>query len=292
PTPTRTRRPMAPEGSAVRLDGKLAASELIERLRAEVARLPYVPRLTFVRVGDDPASASYVRSKERLAGRAGVASQSFELPADVSEAELLGLIARLNADDEVDGILVQLPLPPAIDPRRVLDAIDPAKDVDGLHPRNVGLLWSGRDGLVPATPLGVVELLDRYGVGTEGKEAVIVGRSELVGKPLAALLLRRNATVTLAHSRTTDLGAVTRRADILVVAAGSPRLVTPPMVKPGAAVLDVGLTRVDGRIVGDVDPAVASVAGWLTPMPGGTGPMTVVMVIVNTLTAARMRRAA
>ncbi|NLG09330.1 MAG: bifunctional 5,10-methylenetetrahydrofolate dehydrogenase/5,10-methenyltetrahydrofolate cyclohydrolase [Deinococcales bacterium] len=283
---------MAPEGSAVRLDGKLAASELIERLRAEVARLPYVPRLTFVRVGDDPASASYVRSKERLAGRAGVASQSFELPADVSEAELLGLIARLNADDEVDGILVQLPLPPAIDPRRVLDAIDPAKDVDGLHPRNVGLLWSGRDGLVPATPLGVVELLDRYGVGTEGKEAVIVGRSELVGKPLAALLLRRNATVTLAHSRTTDLGAVTRRADILVVAAGSPRLVTPPMVKPGAAVLDVGLTRVDGRIVGDVDPAVASVAGWLTPMPGGTGPMTVVMVIVNTLTAARMRRAA
>jgi len=283
---------MAPEGSAVRLDGKLAASEPIERLRAEVARLPYVPRLTFVRVGDDPASASYVRSKERLAGRAGVASQSFELPADVSEAELLGLIARLNADDEVDGILVQLPLPPAIDPRRVLDAIDPAKDVDGLHPRNVGLLWSGRDGLVPATPLGVVELLDRYGVGTEGKEAVIVGRSELVGKPLAALLLRRNATVTLAHSRTTDLGAVTRRADILVVAAGSPRLVTPPMVKPGAAVLDVGLTRVDGRIVGDVDPAVASVAGWLTPMPGGTGPMTVVMVIVNTLTAARMRRAA
>ncbi len=283
---------MGPDGAAVRLDGKLLASELIERLRADVAALPYVPKLSFVRVGDDPASASYVRSKERLAGRAGVASESFELGADTSERELLELVGRLNDDDGVDGILVQLPLPPAIDPRRVLDTIDPRKDVDGLHPRNVGLLWSGRDGLVPATPLGVVELLDRYGVGIAGKEAVIIGRSELVGKPLAALMLRRNATVTVAHSRTQDLAAVTRRADILVAAAGSPRLVTPEMVRPGAAVIDIGLTRVDGRIVGDVDHAVESVAGWLTPMPGGTGPMTVVMVIVNTLTAARMRRAA
>lgn len=283
---------MRSEPIAVRLDGKQVAAALIDRLQAEVAALPYVPKLTFVRVGDDPASASYVRSKERLAARAGVASQTFVLDASVSQAELLRLVQGLNDDDEVDGILVQLPLPPAIDALTVLDAIDPAKDVDGLHPSNVGLLWGGREGLVPATPLGVLELLDHYGIQIAGREAVIVGRSALVGRPLAALLLGRDATVTLAHSRTHDLGQVTRRGDILVVAAGSPRLVGKEMVKPGAAVLDVGLSRVDGRIVGDVDPAVAKVAGWLTPMPGGTGPMTVAMAIANTLTAARLRRAA
>lgn len=283
---------MAPSSEAVRLDGKQAAASLVEQLKAEVSRLPYTPKLTFIRVGNDPASASYVRSKERLAGRAGVISEVYALPAETAEAELLELIGQLNGDDEVDGILVQLPLPAGFDQQRVLDTIDPAKDVDGLHPYNIGLLWSGREGLVPATPLGVVKLLDHYDLELAGRDAVIVGRSELVGKPLAALLLRRNATVTLAHSRTRDLSQVTRRADVLVAAAGSPGLVGPNMVKPGAAVLDVGLTRLGGRIVGDVDPAVSSVAGWLTPMPGGTGPMTVVMVIVNTLTAARLRRAA
>lgn len=283
---------MTAERTAARLDGKLVAAELIDGLRGQVRSLPYLPKLTFVRVGDDPASASYVRSKARLAERAGIESSSYELEEDVGQEELLALLARLNADESVDGILVQLPLPPGLDTRRVLDAIDPAKDVDGLHPYNVGMLWSGRDGLVPATPSGVLTLLDHYGLEVAGKEAVVVGRSELVGRPLAALLLGRDATVTLAHSRTRDLGEVTRRADLLVVAAGSPALVGPEMVKPGAVVIDVGLTRVEGRIVGDVDPAVARVASWLTPMPGGTGPMTVAMVIVNTLKAARLRRAA
>lgn len=283
---------MTAERTAARLDGKLVAAELIDGLRGQVRSLPYLPKLTFVRVGDDPASASYVRSKARLAERAGIESSSYELEEDVGQEELLALLARLNADESVDGILVQLPLPPGLDTRRVLDAIDPAKDVDGLHPYNVGMLWSGRDGLVPATPSGVLTLLDHYGLAVAGKEAVVVGRSELVGRPLAALLLGRDATVTLAHSRTRDLGEVTRRADLLVVAAGSPALVGPEMVKPGAVVIDVGLTRVEGRIVGDVDPAVARVASWLTPMPGGTGPMTVAMVIVNTLKAARLRRAA
>lgn len=283
---------MTVEKPAIRLEGKQVAAELIGRLKREVAALEYVPKLTFVRVGDDPASASYVRSKERLAERAGVASEVFTLPATVARAQLLALIARLNADATVDGILVQLPLPSGIDTQAVLDAIDPAKDVDGLHPYNVGLLWKGRTGLVPATPLGVMALLDNYQIELQGKCAVVVGRSELVGKPLAALLLGRDATVIMAHSRTQDLGAVTRLADVLVVAAGRPGLVGPSMVKPGAAVLDVGLSRVDGRIVGDVEPEVGRVAGWLTPMPGGTGPMTVAMVIANTLTAARLRRAA
>ncbi len=283
---------MTSETRAVRLDGKQVAAELIDRLKVEVAALPYTPKLTFVRVGDDPASASYVRSKERLAQRAGVESETFVLPATTPQAELLELLQRLNEDSGVDGILVQLPLPAGLDSQAMLDAIDPRKDVDGLHPYNVGLLWGGRPGLVPATPLGVMELLASYGVRVAGKHAVVVGRSELVGKPLAALLLRRDATVLIAHSKTPDLAAVTRRADVLVVAAGRPGLVGADMVKPGAAVLDVGLTRVDGRIVGDVKPEVASVAGWLTPMPGGTGPMTVAMVIANTVTAAKWRRSA
>lgn len=282
---------MAPEMRAATLDGKRVAAELIEELNATVAALPYVPKLVFVRVGEDPASASYVRSKERLAQKAGVASDTVVLPASVSQADLLALVADLNADPAVDGILVQLPLPAGIQEQAVLDAIDPKKDVDGLHPYNVGLLWTGRGGLVPATPLGVITLLDRYGVPLAGKRAVVIGRSELVGKPLAALLLKRDATVLVAHSKTRELAEVTRSADILVAAAGSPRLVSPEMVKPGAAVLDVGLTRVDGKIVGDVQPEVATVAGWLTPMPGGTGPMTVAMVIVNTLTSAHLRRA-
>lgn len=280
---------MSRAAEATRLDGKVVAAAVVERMRAEVAGLGFVPQLVFVRVGEDPASASYVRSKERSADRAGLASRTVVLPVGTTTDEVLGLVLALNADPDVDGILVQLPMP-GVDAGVVIGAIDPGKDVDGLHPVNVGRLWSSGDGLAPATPLGVVALLDHYGVPLEGRRAVIVGRSNLVGKPLAALLLQRNATVTLAHSRTADLPAVTREADVLVAAVGRPRLILPDMVKPGAAVLDVGLTREDGRIVGDVHPDVATVAGYLTPMPGGTGPMTVVMVIANTITAARRRR--
>ena len=275
--------------SAERLDGRVASTALVERLTGEVAQLGFVPRLDFVRVGDDPASAYYVRSKERLAKRVGMASTTHLLPEGTTEDELLELVGALNRDAQVDGILVQLPVP-GIDEKVVLDAIDPAKDVDGLHPTNVGRLWSGRDALVPATPLGVIALCDHYGIDPAGSQAVVVGRSNLVGKPLAALLLGRNATVTLAHSRTRELAAVTRSADILVAAVGQPGLIGPDMVKPGAVVFDVGLTRVDGVIVGDVHPGVAEVAGWLTPMPGGTGLMTVAMVIANTVTAAKRRR--
>jgi len=275
--------------SAERLDGRVASAALVERLRVEIAGLGFAPRLDFVRVGDDPASAYYVRSKERLATRVGVTSHTHVLPVGTTEDELLDLVGRLNAAADVDGMLVQLPLP-GIDEKVVLDAIDPAKDVDGLHPINVGRLWSGRQALVPATPLGVIALCDHYGIDPTGANAVIVGRSNLVGKPLAALLLARNATVTLAHSRTRDLADVTRRADILVAAVGQPRLIRPDMVKHGAAVFDVGLTREEGVVVGDVHPGVAEVAGWLTPMPGGTGLMTVAMVIANTVTAAKRRR--
>lgn len=276
---------------AVRLDGKVVSAAVLDRMRREVAALPFVPRLAFVRVGEDPASASYVRSKERMAAKVGVASDTTVLPEGTSTAEVVRLVERLNADPAVDGVLVQLPLP-GVDAKAVLEAIDPNKDVDGLHPMNVGRLWSGADGLVPATPLGVLALLDHYQVPLAGARAVVVGRSNLVGKPLAALLLARDATVTLAHSRTRDLGGLTVTADVLVSAVGRPRLIRPEMVKPGAAVLDVGLTREAGEIVGDVHPGVWEVAGHMTPMPGGTGLMTVVMVIGNTITAARRRRGA
>lgn len=275
--------------SAERLDGRVAADVVVARLRERLASLSFVPRLVFVRVGDDPASAYYVRSKERLAGRVGLRSETIALPATTTQAELEAVVAEMNADPDVDGILVQLPLP-GLDERPVLGAIDPAKDVDGLHPLNVGRLWSGQPGLAPATPLGVIELLDHHGIELQGRRAVVIGRSNLVGKPLAALLLARHATVTLAHSRTRDLASLTREADVLVAAVGVAGLVTPAMVKPGAAVLDVGVSRVAGEIRGDVDPAVAEVAGHLTPMPGGTGPMTVVMVMANTVTAAVARR--
>jgi len=275
--------------SAVLMDGKAASEEVVGALQVRVAELPFTPRLTFVRVGDDPASAYYVRSKERMARRVGVASETRVLPEGTSQAELLAIVAELNSDPEVDGLLVQLPAP-GVDEATVLAAIDPDKDVDGLHPLNVGRLWTGRPGLRPATPSGVIALADRYGVELEGARAVVVGRSNLVGKPLAAMLLERNATVTLAHSRTRDLAAVCRDADVLVAAVGRPGLVTADMVKPGAAVFDVGLSRVDGKVVGDVSPDVAAVAGWLTPMPGGTGLMTVAMVVANTVEAAVRRR--
>lgn len=274
------------------LDGRLVAGIVTERLRAEVADLDYVPKLVFVRVGEDPASVYYVRSKQRAAKRVGIEAETLALPAELSQSELMATVEALNADDEVDGILVQLPLPAHLDQRPVLEAIDPAKDVDGFHPINVGRLWSGESGMVPCTPLGLMVILDHYELPLAGKEVVVVGRSHMVGKPAAALFLHRHATVTMAHSRTRDLPDVVRRADVVVAAVGQAGLIRPAMVKPGAVVLDVGMTRVDGRIVGDVDEGVWQVAGHMTPMPGGTGQMTVAMVLQNTVTAAARRRAA
>ncbi len=277
--------------TAIRLDGKVVSAAVAERLRERVAALPFAPKLVFVRVGEDPASAYYVRSKERMAKRVGVVSETHVLPDTTAQAEVEAVVRGLNDDDEVDGILVQLPLPEGLDPQPVLDLIDPDKDVDGLHPVNVGRLWTGRPALAPATPRGLLALLDHYGVEIEGRHVVIVGRSNLVGRPAAALFQHRNATVTMAHSRTRDLAAVTRQGDIVVAAAGRARIITADMVAPGAAVLDVGMTREADGIVGDVDPAVGEVAGYLTPMPGGTGLMTVAMVIDTTVEAAVRRRA-
>ena len=272
------------------LSGRPVRDEVVARLKSRAAALEPAPRLVFLRVGDDPASASYVRSKERLAGRAGVRSDTVALPHETTGPELLSRIDALNDDSDVDGILVQLPLPEHIDPAPVLERIRPDKDVDGFHPVNVGRLWSGGDGLFPATPTGLVAICDHYEVPIEGAHVVVVGRSNLVGKPAAALFLRRNATVSVTHSRTRELGELTRRADILVAAVGHPDLIEPAMVKPGAAVLDVGLTRVDGELKGDVHPDVAAIASGLTPMPGGTGLVTVAMVVRNTVTAAEARR--
>ncbi len=276
--------------AATLMDGKVVSAAVVERLQSEVARLAYRPRLVFVRVGEDPASSYYVRSKARMAKRVGIDSQTHVLDEGTSQLEVERLVRDLNADGDVDGILVQLPLPEGLRAEPILDLIDPAKDVDGLHPVNVGRLWTGREALVPATPLGILALLDHYGVALEGRTALVIGRSNLVGRPVAALLQRRNATVTMAHSRTRDLAGWVSRADVVVAAVGRARLVTASMVKPGAAVLDVGMTREVGGIVGDVDPGVVEVAGHLTPMPGGTGLMTVAMVIDNTVTAARRRR--
>lgn len=275
---------------AFRLAGRPVADAILAEVSREVAALDMPPQLVFVRVGDDPASEYYVRSKEKLATGAGMKSRTIVLPESAQQPELDSLLIALSADDAVDGILLQLPLPAHFDSARALLLIDPDKDVDGLHPVNVGRLWSGANGLFPCTPEGMLAILDYYELPVAGQHAVVVGRSNLVGKPVAALLLRRNATVTIAHSRTRDLAAVTRQADILIGAAGSPGLITPEMVRPGAAVLDVGLTRVDGKIQGDIDPDVAGVAAALTPMPGGTGLATVAMVIRNTLRAALVRR--
>jgi methylenetetrahydrofolate dehydrogenase (NADP+)/methenyltetrahydrofolate cyclohydrolase len=231
----------------------------------------------------------YIRAKHRATLEVGMAPRDLRLPADTGEEELLELVAGLNADDEVDGILVQLPLPDGVDEGRVIRAVDPVKDVDGFHPLNGGLLLAGTPGHVPGTPAGVLQLLDEYGVELQGAEAVVVGRSDIVGKPVALLLLHRHATVTVCHSRTRDLGEVVRRADVLVAAVGVPGIVTAEMVKPGAAVVDVGITRTEAGLRGDVDPGVAAVAGLLTPVPGGVGPMTVAMLLRSTLRAARYR---
>src|SRR5579883_3118360 len=283
------------------IDGKAHAAALRTRIAEAAAQLKarqgVVPGLAAVLVGDDPASQVYVRSKGKATTEAGLASFEHRLPARASEAELLALVARLNADPSIDGILVQLPLPRQIAPQRVIEAIAPAKDVDGFHPENVGRLWSGGRALAPCTPYGCL-LLAREGLGPKlaGAEAVIVGRSNIVGKPMAALLLGEHCTVTVAHSRTRDLPAVARRADLLVAAVGRPEMVRGDWIKPGATVIDVGINRIatpdgKGKLVGDVAFAEAQrIAGAITPVPGGVGPMTIACLLRNTLVAACRRR--
>ena len=278
------------------IDGKALAAKLRERVAAQVAALAGTvrPGLAVVLVGEDPASAVYVRNKNRETQAAGMASFEHNLPADTPEAELLALVESLNRDPAVHGILVQLPLPDGIDSAKVLRAIDPAKDVDGFHPENVGALWTGAPALAPCTPRGCMTMLaEVHPDGLVGKRAVVVGRSNIVGKPMAALLLAQHCTVTLAHSRTQDLPGVCRGADILVAAVGRARMIEGGWVRPGATVIDVGINRVPGaeegrtRLVGDVDFAGASeVAGAITPVPGGVGPMTIACLLANTVTAA------
>ena len=285
------------------LDGTALAAEVradvARQAAAFAARAGRPPGLRVVLVGEHAASASYVRGKERAAREAGFDAATLRLPETASTDEILVLVAALNADPAVDGILVQLPLPDAVDTPAVVRAVDPAKDVDGFHPVNVGRLWLGERALAPCTPAGIVEMLRRAGIETAGAHAVVVGRSDIVGKPLAGLLLGRglDATVTVCHSRTRDLPALTRQADILVAAIGRAGFVTADMVRPGAVVIDVGINRVDDpsresgyRLVGDVDfAAVAAVAGAITPVPGGVGPMTIAMLLANTVQAAEAR---
>ena len=278
--------------SARIIDGKAIAAALRARIAEQISALGYPPGLTVVLVGYDPASAVYVRSKDRAATQAGIVSATLRLPADVAEPVLLAQIARLNADPAVDGILVQLPLPPHIGTQAVLEAVDPVKDVDGFHPLNVGRLAAGAPFLVPCTPLGVMRLLAAAGIALPGARALVVGRSAIVGRPLVALLLAANATVTVAHSHTRDLPDECRRAELLVAAIGQPELVRGDWVRSGAVVIDVGVNRrADGALVGDVAfDECAAVAAAITPVPGGVGPMTIACLLENTLTAALRRR--
>jgi methylenetetrahydrofolate dehydrogenase (NADP+)/methenyltetrahydrofolate cyclohydrolase len=276
------------------IDGEAVAAAVRERVAGEAAEIAAArgkpPGLATVLVGDDPASATYVRMKRKAADEAGIRSIDQEPPASTSQEELLSLVDRLNADPQVDGILVQLPLPDQIPQEAVVRAISPEKDVDGLNPINAGLLAQGSPGLVPCTPAGVMELLRHAGVDPAGRQAVVVGRSNLVGRPLVSLLLGADATVTVCHSKTADLAEVCRRAEILVAAAGRPGLIRAEMVAPGATVIDVGTNRTDDGLVGDVDfESVREVAGAITPVPGGVGPMTIAMLLSNTVAAARGR---
>jgi methylenetetrahydrofolate dehydrogenase (NADP+)/methenyltetrahydrofolate cyclohydrolase len=284
------RLPVPP--AAQLIDGKSVAAALRAEVAAKVAAAGFTPGLAVVLVGEDPASNVYVRTKDRAAREAGIEARTIRLPADTPQVALLDTIQALNDDPSVDGILVQLPLPRGIDPRAVIETIDPAKDVDGFHPMNVGHLADGRPALVPCTPLGVMKLLRAIGVPTAGARAVVLGRSVIVGRPLASLLLAADATVTIAHSRTRDLAAECRRADILIAAVGKPEMVRGDWIQPGATVIDVGINRLpDGRLVGDVAfEECARVAGAITPVPGGVGPMTVACLLENTLTAALRRR--
>jgi methylenetetrahydrofolate dehydrogenase (NADP+) / methenyltetrahydrofolate cyclohydrolase len=271
------------------MDGKALAARIREELARDVADLGPLCLAT-VLVGDDPASHLYIDLKHKAAREVGIEPLDHRLPADVPEEELLRLVEELNADEHVDGILPQLPLPPHLDEVRVIEAVEPAKDVDGFHPLNAGRLYLGQSGFVPATPLGVMSLLDEYRVPLDGANAVVVGRSRIVGKPVALLLLQAGATVTICHSRTVDLAAHTAAADVLVVAVGKPGLIVAGMVKEGAAVVDVGQNRVETGLVGDVEPSAADGAAFLAPVPGGVGPMTIAMLLSNTVAAARLRR--
>jgi methylenetetrahydrofolate dehydrogenase (NADP+)/methenyltetrahydrofolate cyclohydrolase len=272
------------------IDGKALAAKVREEVAAAVAELDHVGLAT-VLVGDDPASHVYINLKQSSAREAGIDARDLKLPAETSEEELLATIADLNADDDVDGLLVQLPLPEHIDENRVIEAIAPEKDVDGIHPVNAGRLYLGRPALVPGTPLGIMRMLDEYEIPLEGARAVVVGRSAIVGKPMAHLLLQRNATVTVCHSRTQELERHTLDADVLVAAVGRTHLISADMVKAGATVIDVGMNRVEGsrKLLGDVDPGAMERAAYMTPVPGGVGPMTVAMVLQNAVTAARLR---
>jgi methylenetetrahydrofolate dehydrogenase (NADP+)/methenyltetrahydrofolate cyclohydrolase len=301
------------------LDGRSAADQIKSEVAAEVARLiaqhDVKPRLAAVLVGDDDASAVYVRNKVRACAEVGIKSEQLVLPTSTTTAELLSIVTRLNQSDSIDGILVQLPLPKQIDEATIIEAVDPAKDVDGFHPTNVGLLSMGRPRFVPCTPAGIIELLDRNQIEIAGANACVVGRSQIVGRPVASLLLQRHATVTICHSRTRDLPAVTRQADILVAAIGRPAFIRGDFIKPGAVVIDVGVNKLSDRtearslfgneagkrieaiekrgytLIGDVHPAEAdAVAGWRTPVPGGVGLLTVAMLMRNTLQAAKQRR--
>ena len=289
------------------LDGKELAADMRAEMKLEVARLKQehdlVPCLAVVLVGDNPASVSYVKGKQKACKEVGLDSRELKFDADLSEAELLRVVVELNGDDEIDGILVQLSLPEGIDEDRILNAIDPDKDVDGLHPVNLGRLMRGEEGFLPCTPRGVQEILVRSGIEVEGRHVVVVGRSTLVGRPVANILTQKsagaNATVTICHTGTRDLGAFTRQADILIVAAGRPRMVTAEMVKEGATVIDVGVEQVAApsrkrgyRLVGDVDfDGVREKAGAITPVPGGVGPMTITLLLSNTILAAKRARA-
>jgi methylenetetrahydrofolate dehydrogenase (NADP+)/methenyltetrahydrofolate cyclohydrolase len=277
------------------LDGKAVARQILDevaaRIATRVAQGGSRPKLATVVVGDDPASAQYVRMKQKNAKQVGIDSEDHRLPSETTTEQLLQLVQRLSRDEDVSGILVQQPPPPHIDMTRVIEALDPVKDVDGFHPVNAGLVALGLPGGVkPCTPAGIVELLERSGISIEGANAVVVGRSNLVGKPTALLLLKRNATVTLCHTRTRDLASHTKTADILVAAAGKANLISRDMVKAGASVVDVSTNWAGGKQVGDLGPGVEEVAGWLTPNPGGVGPMTRAMLIKNTYEAEVRRR--
>lgn len=285
--------------AAIRLDGKKLAAEMrlemAAEVKARVARGQRPPGLAAVLVGENPSSHTYVRNKRKSCDEIGVANWLHHLPPDTTELQLLSLIDTLNADPAVHGILVQLPLPKQIREEAVITAVTPLKDVDCFHPDNVGRLMAGHPRYYPCTPHGVVQLAVRYGIAWTGKQVVVVGRSNIVGKPLALMLMQKptaanpagcDATVTVAHTKTANLAEVCRRADILIAATGQPKCITADMVRPGAAVIDVGTTVVDGKLMGDVDPAVAEVAGWLSPVPGGVGPMTITMLLYNTLRAA------
>lgn len=281
--------------SAQILDGKALAAEIRSEVKTQVAALAekgVSTALAVILVGNDSASQVYVRNKIKACADTGIRSLEFRMPAETTQQQLLAKIAELNADENVDGILVQLPLPKQINADAVISAIAPAKDVDGFHVANAGALVTGKQGFVPCTPFGVMRLIEKSGVNPRGKSAVIVGRSNIVGKPMALLLLAADATVTVAHSRTPDLSAVTRNADILVAAVGRAKLIKADMVKPGAVVIDVGMNRDEtGKLCGDVDFAeVKEIAGSITPVPGGVGPMTIAMLMQNTVLAAQMRR--